>query len=956
MAVWMDMTNSMHVWDRGVVGIVRAELEIAKNLKNENPDVRFFKYDGTNFLEIRDEDLSWLWDCESVGDAYLRAMGRSQTAGTRQDTENASVMALRRRYGGLDNAYRYSTSRLYRIEGGLLLYIKTLPPVVRTVVRGIISLAFRPLKALSLWRAHRLERKAAKKQTGYRKLSHPFQCGDTIFSCGWMYSGKEEGFEEVKESIPNIFLAYLVYDIILVRENTQHYYMEKKDFENYLQWISFHCNAVLCGGCTTMTDLQSYQKEHVLPCLDGYPIYFGSDIIRNSTLSAEEGEEYARKAGIAKEFIMAVGSIDSRKNYSTLYRAITILAEKDPDNCPQLVIVGKGDASLYLLDTMQRDPLTEERILLVSPSDAELDWLYRNAAFVVLASAWEGWSLTLPEAMNYHKLVLVSDVAPLREAGQDYVVYMDPFDPLVWANQIDYYCRHPEAVTPVEKKLEGGYHRITWEDCGKQVNACLQKFDARSIRQRPSIYMDITLTWTVALYGGSITGILRTELMLARNLYRQYRDLKFFSLHDVLGYMPIDVSIMAPVITGDNLDADFSVCCQKIQQMYASRVHQALSNDRGEELENKRNAFWLLISVVPAKWQNKLIAYGKRRKGKIKAKLEEKVSVQRSGTKIYKVPFQEGDLVFTAGTGSGKDTYDRLLQTKEEKKFLYCPIIYDFTPMLMPQVHQDGTVEHYTPFIEYTSKMADLILYGGETARRDGIAYQKKMGLPQPPSCAIRFGSDIGEKKVDDEEKTDEVDEAKVLKKLGIKGPFIMAVGTIEIRKNHETLYRAYLRMLEGYEDIPQMVFAGRPGWKTDDFLAALSRDGRVKGKILQISPTDKELDILYRHCEFTLLASMYEGWSLTLPESYWYGKFCLCCDTPALKETGGDLAEYIHRWDEKQWSERIMYYHTHPEELEKREQAISKQWHSISWEECAENILQILNDELEAQKDIRQR
>lgn len=30
MAIWMDMTNSLYIWNGGVVGIVRAELEIAK--------------------------------------------------------------------------------------------------------------------------------------------------------------------------------------------------------------------------------------------------------------------------------------------------------------------------------------------------------------------------------------------------------------------------------------------------------------------------------------------------------------------------------------------------------------------------------------------------------------------------------------------------------------------------------------------------------------------------------------------------------------------------------------------------------------------------------------------------------------------------------------------------------------------------------------------------------------
>lgn len=42
MAIWMDMTNSLQTWKGGVVGIVRAELEIAKNMKRCDPDVRFF--------------------------------------------------------------------------------------------------------------------------------------------------------------------------------------------------------------------------------------------------------------------------------------------------------------------------------------------------------------------------------------------------------------------------------------------------------------------------------------------------------------------------------------------------------------------------------------------------------------------------------------------------------------------------------------------------------------------------------------------------------------------------------------------------------------------------------------------------------------------------------------------------------------------------------------------------
>ena len=131
--------------------------------------------------------------------------------------------------------------------------------------------------------------------------------------------------------------------------------------------------------------------------------------------------------------------------------------------------------------------------------------------------------------------------------------------------------------------------------------------------------------------------------------------------------------------------------------------------------------------------------------------------------------------------------------------------------------------------------------------------------------------------------------------------------------------------------------------------LETIAFDERVKENILIFAPSDIELDVLYRNCEFTILPSMYEGWSLTLPESYYYEKFCLCCDTPSLKETAGNLAEYIQPFDEVRWSERIMYYHQNREELSKREILIRENWHMITWAECAEQVYGYLKDMMDA-------
>ncbi len=953
MAIWMDMTNSLQTWKGGVVGIVRAELEIAKNMKRCDPDVRFFRFNGSAFEEVGEHELEWLWTCESVGDAYLTAMGRKQTSGLEGKGGEESVEELRKVYPGLDNAYRYSGSRLHRAIWGLLLYANTLPAGIRGFTKGAITLVAAPLKKISLWRARckaaqqAQAAQASKEAQRSSPFFHPFGQDDLIFSCGWLYSGKEEGFEKVKEELPSIFITYLIYDIILIRENTKHFYdvTLSADFETYLKWVSMHCDAILYGGKTAMEDTQSYQSKHHLPVPPGYPVYFGSNIMHTAQDGSTVFDKFCQENGIERAYIMAVGSLDERKNYATLYRAMTILADHPKEPFPRLVIVGKGGSCKILQDTIQRDPRTAENIVFVSPTDEELDQLYRNAAFVVLASAWEGWSLTLPEALQYGKFVIASDVPPLQEIGGGFIDYVDPYDPLAWSEKISYYYNHPEERRCREETIRSSYTPIYWSDCGQQINGILRDLNRQTRQEkRHSLYMDLTLTCCTILNHGKITGIMRSELMLAKWLYRLYPRIKFFSIFEQFGFLEIDVSTIAPILTGDNLDLDFLACQDGVVNRYFSIPTVPVSNINNS-YASKRDAFWFLTSVFPLNWQKKLITLGKKKKDRMDA-VSSAPSLQGRDGGNLRLPFSSGDVVFTAGTGFDEKVKQTLLTARKEIGFKYVSIVYDFTPILLPQVHQNATIEHYIPFLDFISNMSDLILYGGETARKDGIAYQKKAGLPIPLSAAIKFGSDISQ--CEDTEPYQDGNETKaVLKRLGIKGPYVLSVGTLEIRKNHETLYRAYLRMLERDEDIPQMVFAGHRGWKTEDFVGTLSRDERVKGKILWITPTDEELSILYQNCEFTILASLYEGWSLTLPESFWYGKFCLCCDTPALKETAGALSEYVQAWDEKTWSERICYYHSHPQALADREKAIMEHWHPISWEECAGHVLSKLEEVL---------
>lgn len=942
----MDLTNSLVVWNGGIVGIVRAELEIAKNLKLCMPKVRYCMFTSHGFEEVPPEKIGWLWTEKSIGDGYLKNRSGNH------ERENKEELRVSTDYFGLEEAYRYSASRKSRFIGGCKYLGKSLPRIVRYPLKLFYKAAVYIKNAAG---SNRRKKEFVPNSQPTDNFTHPFGENDLVFSCGWMYSGKEKGFQTVKDSLPNFKIVYLVYDTIIVRVDTKRFYPALvSDFIDYLRWISLNCVSFISGGCTAKLDMHEFQKENELPVLKGYPVRFGSDIMRERIeIDSLEVQKYFEDIGIRNDYIISVGSLDKRKNYETLYRAYTILADRGWGNRPQLIIVGKGDACDELLSAIKQDPRTKNHIVFVSPSDQELSWLYKRAKFAVLASVYEGWSLTLPEALSYGKFVIASDNAPLREIGDDLITYTDTYDPYGWADKIYYYCSHDEELRVNETKILTYWKPTTWNDCANQVADYLQEISSYLSKAEPRLYYDATLTARMAIAGGQISGILRTELMLMKHLHRLHPDICFFYLNADSGYIPIADSSLEPILYGSDIDKGFeesrALLWNSINGGQNAKSNETSKTDRNDARTNLKSAIWFFISCLPENRQNKVAKYCKDHAKKLfRTEDNQTINSNVAEKAKYFVPFKKDSVVFSCGVGYDPEVREVLIAAKEKIGFRYCGVIYDFTPIILPQTHNDETKGNYGPFLEFMSKISDCILYGGKTAQLDGISYYKSQGLPVPQSHPIYFGSDAVAKK----KMLSGCNEEAILSARGVNRPFVLIVGTIEARKNHETLYRAYLRMLKEYEDVPQMVFAGRIGWRTASVLETIAYDERVKDKILIFAPSDIELDALYRNCEFTILPSMYEGWSLTLPESYYYEKFCLCCDTPSLKETAGYLAEYIQPFDEVRWSEQIMYYHRNHEERNKREMLIRENWHMITWAECAEQVYGYLNEMINTTND----
>jgi glycosyltransferase involved in cell wall biosynthesis len=130
----------------------------------------------------------------------------------------------------------------------------------------------------------------------------------------------------------------------------------------------------------------------------------------------------------------------------------------------------------------------------------------------------------------------------------------------------------------------------------------------------------------------------------------------------------------------------------------------------------------------------------------------------------------------------------------------------------------------------------------------------------------------------------------------GVEPGFILAVGTIEPRKNYPRLLEAYRRLrresvavvVNGRPGVPQLVIAGRPGWAFGDTLQRIKAEPGVRylGHV-----DDATLSALYGSAAVLAFPSLYEGFGLPLLEAMAHGVPAVIGKAGALPELGEGAA-----------------------------------------------------------------
>lgn len=125
----------------------------------------------------------------------------------------------------------------------------------------------------------------------------------------------------------------------------------------------------------------------------------------------------------------------------------------------------------------------------------------------------------------------------------------------------------------------------------------------------------------------------------------------------------------------------------------------------------------------------------------------------------------------------------------------------------------------------------------------------------------------------------------------GLDGPYVLAVGTLEPRKNLERLIAAWA----GLPATHVLALVGPRGWGDQPILEAARRAGDVRllGRV-----SDEDLASLYAGCACFAFPSLYEGFGLPVLEAMAAGAPVLTSNVSSLPEVAGDAALLVDPLD----------------------------------------------------------
>lgn len=309
-------------------------------------------------------------------------------------------------------------------------------------------------------------------------------------------------------------------------------------------------------------------------------------------------------------------------------------------------------------------------------------------------------------------------------------------------------------------------------------------------------------------------------------------------------------------------------------------------------------------------------------------------------SKIVLLPPKLADLVFNklripVDVFIGRaDVFHASNWTTPATKAKLVTTVHDLTPILYPETFPKSIINNFKTNLKLIEKNADMVLTDSLTTRKDLIE-RSNVKANKIKTVYLAAGQNF-------KPETDEGEIEKVKGKYGIKGGYILSVGTLEPRKNIKKLIKAFLS-LQLITCSLQLILVGKIGWgdkkiKNKPCLPA-GRNGKLNIITTGFVP-DNDLPALYSGALAFVYPSFYEGFGLPVLEAMACGCPVITSNRSSTAEIAGSAGLLVNPKENIEIANAIEKI-AKGEKLRKKMKANGlRQAKEFSWEKTAKNTL----------------
>lgn len=618
--------------------------------------------------------------------------------------------------------------------------------------------------------------------------------------------------------------------------------------------------------------------------------------------------QWLQEIGIKNDFVLYTGGADLRKNIDSLIKAYGSLSPQVRAKHQLLIVCGaQKERAAQLQKVAQNAGLSKnEAVILGYISSEQLRLLYRTCKLFVFPSLYEGFGLTVLEAMRCGAAVVASNRSSIPEVVGREDALFDPTDVRSITEKLARALTDKTFLASLRAHSKTQSHLFSWDLSAKR---CLEEFKK----------------------------IVETEKQQKLPIANYEQQIKAVCAQ--IGKIPLK-----PDYDYLTLADDLSLTFQPtgLRQLFVD-VSELARRDSGTGIQRVTRAILKeLLDSPPCGYQVCPVYATPESSGYFYAnQFIQRFTGQKANPDVKDpiIDYKRGDFFL------GLDLQSSIVPL--QKKYLEklqmhgIPIyfvVYDLLPVLHPEFFRDVIQGVHQTWLETISK------FDGACCISQAVAGDMKIWLRKYQPAQVNnyqvswfhLGSDI---KNSHPSAGMPQDAAEVLAHLKGHATFLM-VSTVEPRKGYAQALAAFERLWKEGTDV-NLVIVGREGWNVADLIEKIRSHPELGQHLFWLQGiSDEYLEKVYDASTVVLMASEGEGFGLAVVEGAQHKKPLILRDLPVFREIAGNHAFYFHGLEPENLADVLEKW---LKLYAEGEQPISDGIECLTWKESTQMLLNCL-------------